>query len=53
VQYSSNRFKAHIQRFDLLAKMSETGEIDEELLAEIERRDNIFPEIDFRIYRSV
>jgi 1,4-alpha-glucan branching enzyme len=52
VQYSSNRFKAHIHRFDLLATNLENGEIDEELLREIESRDNIFAEIDYRIYKS-
>jgi 1,4-alpha-glucan branching enzyme len=52
VEYSSRRFQSHIHRFDLLAKMLETGDVDEELLAEIERRDNIFPEIDPSVYRS-
>ena len=50
VEYSSRRFESHIHRFDLLAKMLETGQVDEELLAEIERRDNIFPEIDYSVY---
>jgi 1,4-alpha-glucan branching enzyme len=53
VQYSSNRFKAHIHRFNLLAEMLESSQINEPLLAEIERRDNIFAEIDFRVYRSL
>ncbi|CAN5876453.1 glycoside hydrolase family 57 protein [soil metagenome] len=52
VQYSSNRFKAHIHRFNLLATALESGDINEELLTEIETRDNIFAEIDFRTYRS-
>jgi 1,4-alpha-glucan branching enzyme len=52
VQYSSRRFQSHIHRFDLLAKMLETGEFNEPLLAEIQRRDTIFQEIDYRIYRS-
>lgn len=52
VEYSSRRFQSHIHRFDLLAAMLETGETDEELLTEIELRDNIFPEIDPLIYRS-
>jgi 1,4-alpha-glucan branching enzyme len=52
VQYSSNRFRSHIHRFDLLAKMLESGEVNEELLVEIETRDNIFSEIDFRVYCS-
>ncbi|MBK9529160.1 MAG: DUF1957 domain-containing protein [Acidobacteria bacterium] len=52
VQYSSRRFQSHIQRFNMLAKMLESGEVDEELLAEIESRDNIFEEINYKIYRS-
>ncbi len=52
VEYSSRRFQSHIQRFNMLADMLDTGEIDHDLLAEIENRDNIFQEIDCRIYRS-
>ena len=58
VQYSSNRFRSHIHRFDLLAKMLDAATPEGvtltpeqlELLAEIENRDNIFPEIDYRVY---
>ena len=52
VEYSSRRFQSHIHRFDLLTKMLESGEVDEELLSEIERRDNIFSEIDYSVYAS-
>ena len=52
VQYSSNRFKSHVHRFDLLTQMLETNDFNEELLKEIEWRDNIFAEIDYRSYRS-
>ena len=52
VEYSTRRFQSHIQRFGLLAKMLESDEINNELLSEIERRDNIFPEIDWRVYRG-
>ena len=65
VEYSSRRFQSHIQRFDMIAKMldklsvpsapaggSTLPDEDMELLAEIENRDNIFQEIDFRVYRS-
>jgi 1,4-alpha-glucan branching enzyme len=52
VQYSSRRFQSHIQRFNMLAEMLESGKTDEELLSEIEARDNIFAEIDFRIYAN-
>ncbi|MEO8650188.1 MAG: 1,4-alpha-glucan branching protein domain-containing protein [Acidobacteriota bacterium] len=52
VEYSSRRFISHIQRFDLLAGMLGSCDIDLALLEEIESRDNIFPEIDHRVYRS-
>jgi 1,4-alpha-glucan branching enzyme len=52
VEYSSLRFRSHIHRFNLLAEQIESGNINEELLAEIESRDNIFQEIDYRIYRT-
>lgn len=52
VQYSSRRFQSHIHRFNLLATMLETGEFNEPLLKEIEWRDNIFAELDYRIYQS-
>jgi len=52
VQYSSRRFQSHIHRFNLLATMLETGEFNEAMLTEIERRDTIFQEIDYRIYQS-
>ena len=50
VEYSTRRFESHIQRFDLIAKMIENGEKNEELFDEISRRDNIFAEIDHRVY---
>lgn len=52
VQYSSRRFQSHVHRFDLLVKMLESGEVNHALLAEIESRDTIFQEIDYRSYRS-
>ena len=55
VQYSTRRFESHIQRFNMIAEMLDAGELSDqqsELLSEIERRDNIFPEIDWRVYRS-
>jgi 1,4-alpha-glucan branching enzyme len=52
VEYSSRRFRSHIHRFNLLAEQIEIGVINEELLTEIESRDNIFQEIDYRFYRN-
>jgi 1,4-alpha-glucan branching enzyme len=60
VEYSSRRFESHIYRFDLLAKMlegansgSSPNQEQLDLLTEIEIRDNIFSEIDFRVYSSL
>jgi 1,4-alpha-glucan branching enzyme len=60
VEYSSRRFQSHIQRFNMLAGfLSEPGAGDLsltpeqlDLLTEIESRDNIFAEIDYRIYQT-
>ncbi|HVF43610.1 MAG TPA: 1,4-alpha-glucan branching protein domain-containing protein [Pyrinomonadaceae bacterium] len=50
--YAAARFRSHVARFNALAGGLERGEIDEPLLAEIERRDNLFAEIDPEVYRS-
>ena len=50
--YAAARFRSHVARFNALAGALERGEIDEPLLAEIERRDNIFAEIDSEVYCS-
>ncbi|HEV7844313.1 MAG TPA: 1,4-alpha-glucan branching protein domain-containing protein [Pyrinomonadaceae bacterium] len=52
VEYATKRFRSHIRRFDAIATEIESGYVDEERLAEIEWRDNIFAEIDYRVYRS-
>jgi 1,4-alpha-glucan branching enzyme len=52
VEYATRRFRSHIRRFDALASDLERNYIDHERLTEIESRDNIFAELDYRIYRS-
>ena len=52
VEYSSKRFQSHIHRFNLLASGLEKNEINEDILAEIESRDNIFQELNYEIFRS-
>ena len=62
VEYSSRRFQSHIQRFNMLADFlseppASAGGVtltqeQLDLLTEIEHRDNIFPEIDWRVYCS-
>jgi len=52
VEYSSRRFQSHIHRFNLIANILDTGAVGDSLLAEIEARDNIFAEIDFRMFAT-
>jgi 1,4-alpha-glucan branching enzyme len=52
VEYSSRRFRSHIHRFSLLREMLINGDVGEELLAELESRDNIFSELDYRVYKT-
>jgi 1,4-alpha-glucan branching enzyme len=52
VEYATRRFNSHIARFDALASDLEHGRINHARLAEIEARDNLFAELDYRAYRS-
>jgi 1,4-alpha-glucan branching enzyme len=52
VDYAVNRTKQHVTRFNRLFQMMTSGQIDSPYLADLEHRDNLFPEIDFRVYRS-
>ena len=50
VEYAVKRTKDHLLRFTLLYKTIRKGNIDETWLADIESKDNIFPDIDYRVY---
>jgi 1,4-alpha-glucan branching enzyme len=50
VQYARKRFRDHIHRFTRLYEMIKRGEIDEGWLADVESKDTIFQEIDYRVY---
>jgi 1,4-alpha-glucan branching enzyme len=52
VEYAKKRTRDHIARFDYLYR-SLTGQtpLEAAILAEFEDRDNIFPELDYRVYR--
>ncbi|HEY1403904.1 MAG TPA: DUF1957 domain-containing protein, partial [Pyrinomonadaceae bacterium] len=52
VEYAARRFNSHIARFHVLADDIERDEINAARLAEIEARDNLFAELDYRAYRS-
>ncbi len=53
VDYAATRTKEHIGRFLALHGQLRSGNIDEEMLAEAERKYNVFGDIDYRVYRGV
>jgi len=50
VTYAAKRTVDHVSRFTALYNGLMTDAIDQGLLAEVERRDNLFPDIDYRAY---
>jgi 1,4-alpha-glucan branching enzyme len=50
VDYAHRRIKDHIGRFTRLYNELNSGKIDRKFLAEIEEKDSVFPDIDYRIY---
>lgn len=50
VQYAVKRFKDHIHRFTRLYDMINAGAIDESWLVDVESKDTIFQELDYRVY---
>lgn len=52
VEYAVRRTREHIERFTGLYMAAKSGNISEKWLSEIEDRDRIFPEIDYRVYSS-
>ncbi len=51
--YATDRFREHVDRFEKIADMIESGHINENALEEIESIDNCFPVIDYRVYQSI
>jgi 1,4-alpha-glucan branching enzyme len=52
VDYAVSRTRTHLERFGQLAEALTQGRVDEHRLAEIERRDNLFPDLDYRVYAT-
>ncbi len=52
VDYAVKRTKQHVTRFNRLYDMAKEGKVDAPVLADLEARDNLFPDLDFRVYRS-
>jgi len=48
--YATQRTKDHLLRFNQIYEQTLKGEIDEAFLADLEWKDNIFPDIDFKVY---
>ena len=52
VPYATRRFNEHIVRFNRLAEDIGKGVVDEQHLGAIEAKDNIFPDVDYRLYAT-
>ena len=51
VDYAVRRTKEHVLRFTRLYEQLTQNRIDDRWLSEIEQRDNLFPELDYRVYQ--
>ena len=50
VDYARDRTRVHLLNFNHLYEQLKRGEIDEGWLGEVERRHNLFPNLDYRVY---
>jgi 1,4-alpha-glucan branching enzyme len=50
VDYARERTRVHVANFNHLYDSLKRNEIDENWLGEIERRHNLFPDVDYRVY---
>jgi 1,4-alpha-glucan branching enzyme len=51
VDYAVRRTREHLLRFTKLYEQLKGNQLDERWLGQVESRDNLFPEIDYRVYR--
>ena len=51
VDYAVRRTREHLLRFSKLYDQLKGKQLDEHWLGQVESRDNLFPEIDYRVYR--
>jgi 1,4-alpha-glucan branching enzyme len=52
VGYATRRVNEHIARFNRLYDALNAGTVSESWLATVEAKDNVFPELDYRIYAT-
>lgn len=50
VDYARDRTQVHVLNFNHLYDQLNSGHLDEPWLQEIERRHNLFPDVDYRVY---
>ncbi len=50
VEYAHDRTRVHVNNFNHLYEQIKHDDIDEGWLSEIERRHNLFPDLDYRVY---
>ena len=51
VEYAVERTKVHVLNFNHLYDQLKSGQVDENWLNQVERRHNIFPGIDYKVYQ--
>ena len=51
-EYAGKKTVTHLERFHLLNSYLEKGFYNQEVLEDIERKDNLFPEIHYSVYQS-
>ncbi|HSN13814.1 MAG TPA: DUF1957 domain-containing protein, partial [Anaeromyxobacteraceae bacterium] len=52
VPYATRRFNEHVVRFTRLYEGLTNGGVDETFLRDLEAKDNIFPQLDYRLYAT-
>ena len=53
VEYACKRIKDHVNRFNKIYDGIKSYKLDMDYVAKCEERDNLFPHIDYRIYRTL
>jgi len=51
-EYATRRVKDHVSRFHTLADALDNDRVDQEALSVLEYLDNLFPDVDYRLYRG-
>ncbi len=50
--YAESRVDGHLDHFRVLADQLKSGKLNEPFLKSLEERNNLFPELDYRVYQS-